>query len=57
MRLFTDGFIDPQSITDKLIPNGIWPFIIQLLSTLVMFFIVKKFLYVPIKTIRDKRAQ
>jgi F-type H+-transporting ATPase subunit b len=57
MRLFTDGFIDPQSITDKLIPNGIWPFIIQLLSTLVMFFIVKKFLYVPVKSILDKRAQ
>ncbi|MEN9819650.1 MAG: hypothetical protein RL379_428 [Bacillota bacterium] len=56
MILLTDGFIDPQSITDKLIPNGIWPFIIQLLSTLVMIFIVQKFLYKPIKGILDQRA-
>ena len=56
MILFTGGFIDPQSITDKLIPNGIWPFVIQLLSTLVMILIVKKFLYIPVKNILDQRA-
>ena len=53
---FTEGLIDPQSITDKLIPNGIWPFIIQLLSTFVMLLIVHKLLYKPIKGILDKRA-
>jgi F-type H+-transporting ATPase subunit b len=56
MLIFTDGLIDPQSITDKLIPNGIWPFIIQLLSTFVMLIIVHKFLYKPVKGILDKRA-
>jgi len=56
MILFTGGLIDPQSITDKLIPNGIWPFVIQLLSTLVMILIVKKFLYKPVKNILDQRA-
>jgi F-type H+-transporting ATPase subunit b len=54
--LFTGGFIDPQSITDKLIPNGIWPLIIQLLSTLVMLVIVHKLLYKPVKNILDQRA-
>jgi F-type H+-transporting ATPase subunit b len=53
---FTEGLIDPQSITDKLIPNGIWPLIIQLLSTFVMLLIVHKLLYKPIKGILDKRA-
>jgi F-type H+-transporting ATPase subunit b len=56
MMLFTDGLIDPQSITDKLIPNGIWPFIIQLLATFVMLLIVHKYLYQPIKKILDTRA-
>lgn len=56
MFFYTSGFIDPQSITDKLIPNGIWPFVIQLLSTLVMILIVKKFLYKPVKSILDQRA-
>jgi F-type H+-transporting ATPase subunit b len=56
MLIFTDGLIDPQSITDKLIPNGIWPFVIQLLSTFVMLIIVHKFLYKPVKGILDKRA-
>jgi F-type H+-transporting ATPase subunit b len=56
MMLFSDTLIDPQSITDKLIPNGIWPFIIQLLSTFVMLIIVHKFLYQPIKNILDTRA-
>jgi F-type H+-transporting ATPase subunit b len=56
MILLTDSVIDPQSITDKLIPNGIWPFVIQLLSTFVMLFIVHKLLYKPVKEILDKRA-
>jgi F-type H+-transporting ATPase subunit b len=56
MLIFTEGLIDPQSITDKLIPNGIWPFVVQLLSTLVMLVIVYKFLYKPVKGILDKRA-
>jgi F-type H+-transporting ATPase subunit b len=56
MILFSDTLIDPQSITDKLLPTGIWPFIIQLLSTFVMLFIVHKFLYKPIKNILDTRA-
>jgi F-type H+-transporting ATPase subunit b len=56
MWILTDGFIDPQSITDKLIPNGIWPFVIQLISTFVMLLIVHKFLYTPIKGILDRRA-
>jgi F-type H+-transporting ATPase subunit b len=50
------GPVDPNSIIDKLIPSGIWPFIIQLLSTLVMLLIVKRFLYQPIKNILDARA-
>lgn len=54
--IFTGGFIDPQSITDKLIPNGIWPLIIQLISTLVMLVIVHKLLYKPVKNILDQRA-
>jgi len=56
MIFLSDGFIDPQSITDKLIPNGIWPFIIQLISTFVMILIVKKYLYKPVKNILDQRA-
>jgi F-type H+-transporting ATPase subunit b len=54
--IFSGGIIDPQSITDKLIPNGIWPFIVQLISTLVMLVIVHKLLYKPVKDILDKRA-
>lgn len=54
--IFTEGLIDPQSITDKLIPNGIWPFVVQILSTLVMLVIVHKLLYKPVKGILDKRA-
>lgn len=56
MKFLTEGLIDPQSITDKLIPNGIWPFVIQLISTFIMLIIVHKFLYKPIKGILDKRA-
>lgn len=50
------GPVDPQSIIDKLIPSGIWPFIAQLLSTFVMILIVKRFLYQPIKNILVQRA-
>ncbi|MBM3909867.1 MAG: ATP synthase F0 subunit B [Firmicutes bacterium] len=50
------GPVDPQSIIDKLIPSGIWPFIMQLLSTLVMLVIVKRFLYQPIKNILVQRS-
>lgn len=56
MMVFSGTLIDPQSITDKLLPTGIWPFIIQLLSTFVMLVIVHKFLYQPIKQILDTRA-
>jgi F-type H+-transporting ATPase subunit b len=56
MVLFSDTLIDPQSITDKLLPTGVWPFIIQLLSTFVMLLIVHKYLYKPIKNILDTRA-
>ncbi|MGA0097686.1 MAG: hypothetical protein ACO3H6_03835 [Bacilli bacterium] len=56
MFSFTGGFIDPQSITDKLIPNGVWPLVIQLISTLILFYILNKLLYQPIKGILDKRA-
>ena len=56
MMVFSDTLIDPQSITDKLLPTGIWPFIVQLLSTFVMLWIVHKFLYQPIKQILDTRA-
>jgi F-type H+-transporting ATPase subunit b len=55
--IFTSGPVDPQSIIDKLIPTGIWPFIAQLLSTLVMLFIVQKFLYKPLKGMLDARAK
>lgn len=55
MYLFT-GPVNPDSIRNLLIPNGIWPFIIQLLSTFVMLVIVKRFLYQPIKTMLDTRA-
>ncbi len=54
--IFLTGPIDPISIVEKLIPSGIWPFIIQIISTLVMLFIVKKYFYAPIKGIFDKRA-
>jgi F-type H+-transporting ATPase subunit b len=57
MIFLSDTLIDPQSITDKIIPNGIWPFIIQLISTFIMLFIVKKFLYTPIKNMLDQRAE
>jgi hypothetical protein len=48
--------IDPDAIENSLIPTRIWPFIVQLLSTFVFLLIVKKFLYLPIKGIIDKRA-
>jgi F-type H+-transporting ATPase subunit b len=54
--IYFSGAIDPSSIVDKLIPSGIWPFIIQIISTLVMLFIIKKYFYSPIKSIFDKRA-
>jgi F-type H+-transporting ATPase subunit b len=54
--LILTGPVDPQSIIDKLIPSGIWPFIAQLLSTFVMILIVKRFLYQPIKSILVQRA-
>lgn len=57
MGFFSTPIIDPQSITDKLIPNGFWPFFVQLISTIVMLVIVHKFLYLPIKAILDKRAE
>jgi F-type H+-transporting ATPase subunit b len=56
LYVFTSGPVDPQSIIDKLIPTGIWPFIAQLFSTFILLIIVQKFLYKPIKAILDTRA-
>ncbi len=54
--LFTNAPFSPEDVIDKLLPNGIWPVITQLLATLIMFVIVYKLAYKPIKTMLDKRA-
>ena len=48
--------IDPDAIEGSLIPTSFWPFFIQLLSTFVLLFIVNKFLYKPIQSILERRA-
>lgn len=46
----------PEDVINKLIPNGIWPVITQLLTTIVLFLIVYKLLYKPVRQMLDKRA-
>jgi len=59
MRLshfFTGSPFSPEDIINKLIPNGIWPVITQLLTTIVLIIIVQKLLYKPVRGMLDKRA-
>ncbi len=58
MQLFvlTNSPFSPEDIINKLIPNGIWPVITQLLTTIVLCIIVYKLLYKPVRAMLDKRA-
>jgi len=60
MRLFhllTGSPFSPDDIINKLIPNGIWPIITQLLTTVVLIIIVRRLLYKPVKEMLAKRAE
>jgi len=46
----------PEDVINKLIPNGIWPLITQLLTTIVLFIIVYNLAYKPVRQLLDKRA-
>jgi F-type H+-transporting ATPase subunit b len=59
VRLFlflTTGPFSPDDIINKLVPDGIWPIVTQLIATLVVVLIVHKLLYKPVKNLLDKRA-
>lgn len=46
-----------DGLIDKIIPNGIWPLVVQILATLIMVLIVYKLLYNPMKKMLAKRAE
>lgn len=56
MWFIVSGAIDPDQIIGFLFPTSIWPVIIQLISTLVLIFVMTRFFYKPVKAILDKRA-
>lgn len=50
------GIIDPNEIINKIIPN-FWMFLVQLISFLVLVFIVIKFAYKPVNNYITKRQE
>ncbi len=55
-KLYSTSPFAPEDIINKLIPNGIWPIVTQLLTTIALFIIVHKLLYKPVRQMLDKRA-
>lgn len=52
-----DPFADLKEIGNKIIPNDIWSFVVQLLATLILVLILSKFLVKPAKKfINDRKA-
>ncbi|MFA5235687.1 MAG: F0F1 ATP synthase subunit B [Bacilli bacterium] len=54
--LFSNAPFSPEDVINKLLPNGIWPVITQLLATIIMFVIVYKLAYKPVRAMLEKRA-
>ncbi len=46
-----------EGLIDKIIPTSIWPFLVQILSTLLLVLIVYKLLYNPMEKFLAKRAE
>ena len=50
-----DPFADLKTIGQKIIPSDIWSFIVQLLATAILVFILAKFLVKPAKKFIEER--
>jgi len=50
-----DPFADLKEIGNKIIPNDIWSFVVQLLATLILVLILSKFLVKPAKKFINAR--
>ena len=46
-----------EGLIDKLITTSVWPFVVQILATLLLVLIVYKLLYNPMKKFLAKRAE
>lgn len=45
-----------EDFINKLIPNGIWPFLVQMAVLIALVFVIYKFLYNPVHRFLEKRA-
>lgn len=52
-----DPFADLKEIGNKIIPNDIWSFVVQLLATLILVLILSKFLVKPAKKFINARKE
>jgi len=50
-----DPFADLKTIGKKIIPSDIWSFVVQLLATAILVFIIAKFLVKPAKKFIEER--
>jgi F-type H+-transporting ATPase subunit b len=55
--IFSNAPFTSEDFINKLLPNGIWPFVVQMAVLLVLVFVIYKFLYNPVHNFLEKRAQ
>lgn len=55
--VFADAPFTSEDFINKLLPNGIWPFVVQMAVLVVLVFVVYKFLYNPVHNFLQKRAE
>lgn len=56
-NMLTNAPFTSEDFINKLLPNGIWPFVVQMAVLLVLIFVIYKFLYNPVHSFLEKRAQ